>query len=77
MRAFVDFIDAENDSGDGTHLTSFDLTGTGADARLIWVAYNDSTPSFTDGANINSYTTDATHYITVTAAGAHQMSRAV
>ena len=71
-RAFNTLATAEANSGDASHLTTFDLTGTGAAANLTWVAYADG--AFTAGANINGYTTDATHFITLTVAGSSQVA---
>ena len=75
MRAFKDVVDAESLSRDASHLTTGDLRAGFADANLTWVLYNDS--AITTGASINSYTTDATHIITVTAAGASQVASGV
>jgi hypothetical protein len=71
-RAFNTLASAEANSGDASHLTTFDLTATGAAANLTWVAYADA--DFTAGATINGYTTDATHFITLTAAGSSQVA---
>ena len=78
MRAFADISTAEANSGDGTHLAAAgwpadtDLTAAGVNANLTWVAYNDG--AFTAGATIDGYTTDATHFITLTVAGALQVA---
>ena len=75
MRAFNDFVTAEANSGDASHLNNFDLTGAGANAKLTWVAYNDA--AFANGPTIDSYTTDASHFITLTVAGASQVASGV
>jgi uncharacterized repeat protein (TIGR01451 family) len=74
-RAFNDFVTAEANSGDASHLTTFDLTATGADATLTWVAYNDG--AFATGPTVDGYTTDASHFITLTVAGASQVASSV
>ena len=77
MRAFNDLATAELNSGTGSYLGNFDLTAsTGINAKLTWVAYNDA-PFVTASAEmltIDDYTTDATHFITLTAAGASQVA---
>ena len=70
MRAFDTLANAESNSGTGSYLGNFDLTAV--NATLTWVAYNDG--AFTAGAAINSYTTDATHFITLTVAGSSQVA---
>ena len=72
-RAFNTIATAEANSGDASHLTTFDLTATGAAANLTWVAYNDAL-DFTAGATIDGYTTDATHFITLTVADSPQVA---
>ncbi|MCH7474805.1 MAG: DUF2341 domain-containing protein, partial [Gemmatimonadetes bacterium] len=74
-RAFNTLASAEANSGNASHLTTFDLTATGAAANLTWVAYNDPV-DFTTGVTIDGYTTDATHFITLTVAGASQVASA-
>ena len=63
---------AVSGAGDGTHLTTFDLTATGADVALNLALYNDGVFDGADGAGgeltINGYTTDTTHYIRMFAA---------
>ena len=75
MRAFGSLSNAESNSGTGSYLGTFDLTATGADARLTWVAYNDG--PFSESLLVNGYTTDATHRITLTAAGPSQVASGV
>ena len=77
MRAFNDFATAEANSGDASHLNNFDLTGAGAGAKLTWVAYNDGPFNVSATTSISSYTTDASHYITLTVAGASQVASGV
>ena len=72
MRAFADLPTAEANSADASHLNNLDLTATGANAKLTWVLYDDG--DFTGSATINGYTTDATHYLTLTVADASQVA---
>ena len=71
-RAFGTIANAIANSGDGLHLNNFDLTPTGADVNLTWICYDDG--AFDAPASINGYTTDPTHYITLTVAGASQVA---
>ena len=74
MRAFPSLASAEASSGGGSHLNNFNLTAVGADANLHWVCYNDGDLA---AVNISSYTTDPTHTITLTVAGALQVASGV
>ena len=54
---------AEAGSTDANHLNSVDLTAEGADVKLFWPCYGATVDS--TACKIDSYTTDATHYITI------------
>ena len=69
-RAFGTIPDAITNSGDGTHLGSFDLTASGV--NLTWICYDDG--PFDAPATISGYTTDPTHYITLTVADDSQVA---
>ena len=72
MRAFDTLGNAEANSGNSSYLNNFDLTASGANATLTWVAYKDA--DFTGTMTINGYTTDASHFLTLTAASASQVA---
>ena len=77
-RAFNTLFDAEANSGDAAHLTTFDLTGTGAGANLTWVCYNDSFPfNMATQVVVDGYITDATHTLTLTVASASDVASGV
>ncbi len=72
MRAFADLPTAETNSSDATHLNATNLRAGGANANLTWVLYNDGV--FTSTVTISGWGVDATHFITLTVAGASQVA---
>jgi hypothetical protein len=71
-RAFNSITDAVTDSLDISHLGNNDLTAVGR--RLTWVCYDDTAFDVSATTTITGYVTDATHYITLTVAGASQVA---
>ena len=69
-RAFNTIAGAVSGSSNPTHLNATDLAASGF--RLTWVCYNDGPFNLSAGVTIQGYTTDATHYVTLTVAGASQ-----
>ncbi len=72
-RAFNSITDAENLSSDASHLGTANLVTGGY--RLTWVCYDDG--PFLEEPRINGYTTDASHFTTLTVAGAAQVASGV
>jgi len=77
MRVFNSIATAESNSPGASYLTTSNLV-TG-NYQLNWVCYNDGTPSFSVGSatNISGWTTDSTHYLTLTVAGASQVASGI
>ncbi len=69
-RAFNTIAAAESGSTNAAHLNTTNLV-TG-NYRLYWVCYNDGPFNVAATTTIAGYTTDATHYITLTVAGPQQ-----
>ena len=69
-RAFNAIATAEANSTNATHLNTANLVA--GNFRLTWVCYNDGPFNVAATTTIFGYTTDATHYITLTVAGAAQ-----
>jgi hypothetical protein len=74
-RAFNSIADAVSQSSDASHLGTSDLVA--GDTRLHWVLYNDGPFTVTTTTTIDGYTTDATHNITLTVAGAADVASGV
>jgi hypothetical protein len=70
-RTFNDLTAAEASSGNASFLNTFDLVG--GQYRLHWVLYNDGAFSTTADVEVDGYSTDAAHPITITAASASQV----
>ena len=69
-RAFNAIATAEANSTNAAHLNTANLVA--GNFRLYWVCYNDGPFNVAGTTTIFGYTTDATHYITLTVAGATQ-----
>ena len=69
-RVFNTIQSAVDNSGGASYLNTFNLVS--GNYTLTWVAYNDA--PFADGMSLDGYSTDATHYVTLTVAGASQVA---
>jgi hypothetical protein len=70
-RAFNSVSQAVTESSDANHLNNTDLVA--ANRRLTWVCYDDAAFNLSAPTTISGYTTDSTHFITLTVAGAAQV----
>ena len=73
-RAFNSISSAVTDSSNASHLNDTDLTAAGADRSLTWVCYDDTAFDVSATTTITGYTVDASHFITLTVAGASQVA---
>ena len=69
-RVFNTIQSAADNSGGASYLNTFSLVGD--NYTLTWVAYNDAPCA--EGMTLDGYSTDATHYVTLTVAGASQVA---
>ncbi len=71
-RAFNSISSAVTDSSNASHLNNASLVA--ADRSLTWVCYDDGPLIEASTTIIDGYTTDASHYITLSVAGASQVA---
>ena len=69
-RAFNSITDAVSQSSNSSHLNTANLV-TG-NYHLTWVCYNDA--AFVEAVNISGYSSDVTHYLTLTVAGSSDVT---
>ena len=70
-RAFNSISQTVTESSDASHLNDTSLVAAGR--SLTWVCYNDGPLIEASTITIDGYTTDVSHYITLTVAGASQV----
>ena len=74
-RVFNVWQDAVDNTSTGAYLGTTNLVS--GNFRVTWVGYNDTAFSVSARTRVSGYTTDASHYFTLTAAGASQVASGV
>ncbi len=74
-RVFNTWQDAVDNSSTGPYLGTTNLVS--GNFRVTWVGYNDTAFSVSARTRVSGYTTDALHYLTLSAAGASQVASGV